>query len=131
MIKKYTTLALICLLLITADLSVVSAQTVNNSTVKADVLKRGTGKNKRLEVKRLDGTKLKGYVSQAGEDSFTLVERESRQPVVIAYNEVAKVKNRSSGGDKIAFIVIGAAAATAAVIALSFLAIRCRNEGGC
>ena len=115
----------------------VSAQTKTDekdssvAKIKAKVAERGTGKNKRVEVKKLDGTKLKGYVSQAGEDSFTLVESESRQPVVIAYNEVAKVKNRSSGGDKIAFIVIGAAAATAAVIALSFLVIRCRNEGGC
>ena len=49
--------------------------------VKTDVAARGTGKNKRVEVKKKDGTKLKGYVSQAGEDSFTLIDSKTNQPV--------------------------------------------------
>jgi hypothetical protein len=39
--------------------------------IEAEVLKRGTGDNKRIRVKMLDGSKMKGYISQSGEDSFT------------------------------------------------------------
>lgn len=132
--KRYTIFILICLLLTTTNFTIASAQTGNLETtakVKAAVLKRGTGEKKRLEVKKLDGTKLKGYVSQAGEDSFTLIDRETKQPVEILYRDVEKVKNRSSKGDKIALIAIGAGAATVAAILLGFLVIRCQNEGGC
>ncbi len=131
--KKCTIFILVCLLL-TTHFTIASAQVGTSETaakVKTAVFKRGTGENKRVKVKRLDGTKLKGYVSQAGEDSFTVIDSTTKQPVVIAYRDVEKVSNRSSRGDKIALVAIGAAAATTAAIVLGFLLIRCRNEGGC
>ena len=137
MIKKCLCFAFICLLLITANSSVVSAQTKTDNTassiakIKTDVLKRGTGENKRVEVRTLDGTKLKGYISQADEDSFTLTDSKTKQTSVIEYRDVAKVKNRLSRGDKIALGIVGGAAAVAAIVLGSFIAIRCKNEGGC
>jgi len=137
MFKKYLTFALICLLLVTANASLISAQTQTDkdapsiAAIKETVAKRGTGENKRVEVKKRDGTKLKGYISQADEDSFTLIDSKTKQSAEIAYGDVTKVKNRSSKGDKIALIAIGSAAAVVAVVLLSFLAIRCKNEGGC
>lgn len=135
MIKKYLTFALICLLLITANASLVSAQTDKDTAltakIKTAVAERGIGEKKRVEVKKKDGTKLKGYVSQADEDSFTLTDSKSKQSSEIAYGDVEKIKNRSSKGDKIALIAIGSAAAVAAVIIIGFLVIRCQNEGGC
>ena len=135
MMKKYLSFALICLLLITANASLVSAQTDKDAAltakIKTTVAERGTGEKKRVEVKKRDGTKLKGYISQADEDSFTLTDSKTKQSTEIAYADVAKVKNRSSKGDKIALIALGSAAAVVAVVLLSFLAIRCKNEGGC
>jgi hypothetical protein len=137
MIKKWLSLALICLLLVVANCSLVSAQinidktTSSIAKVKTNVLKRGTGENKRVEVRTLDGTKLKGYISQADEDSFTLTDSKTKQTSVIAYRDVAKVKNRLTRGDKIALGIVGGAAAVGAIVLGSFLLIRCKNEGGC
>jgi hypothetical protein len=134
MIKKYLSFALICLLLVTADFSFVSAQTKTDSSadkIKTKVMERGTGEKKRVEVKMSDGTKLKGYISQAGEDSFTLTDSKTKQTTVIAYRDVKKVKNSWSKGDKITLAIVGGAAAVGAIILGSFIFTRCRNEGGC
>jgi small nuclear ribonucleoprotein (snRNP)-like protein len=135
MMKKYLSFALICLLLITADASLISAQTDKDAAlaakIKTTVAERGTGEKKRVEVKKKDGTKLKGYISQADEDSFTLIDSTTKQSTEIDYGDVAKVKNRSSKGDKIALGIIIGAAAVAGIILGSLLITRCRNEGGC
>jgi hypothetical protein len=62
--------------------------------VKADVAKRGTGEKARVTVELQDGSKLKGYISQAGEDSFTLTDAKSGQARVLAYTDVNRVKGR-------------------------------------
>jgi 3-oxoacyl-ACP reductase-like protein len=135
MIKKYLSFALICLLLVTVNSSLISAQIATGkdassvAKIKEKVAKRGTGKNKRVEVKMLNGTKVKGYISQSSEDSFTLMDSKTNQSSVIAYSDVAKVKNRLSKGDKIALGIVAGAAATGAVILLGFLRVYCNNEG--
>ena len=137
MIKKYVSFTLVCLLLISANFSLVSAQTDTDKTsksiakIKAKVLAFDTGEKKRVEVKMSDGTKLKGYISQAGEDSFTLTDFKTNQNTVIAFRDVKKVNNSWSTGNKIALAIVGGAAATAAIVLGSFIFIRCRNEGGC
>jgi sRNA-binding regulator protein Hfq len=137
MIKKCLSFSLICLLLVTAIPLFISAQTRTDNTdstiakVKTAVQKRGTGENKRVEVKMLNGTKLKGYVSQASEDSFTLVNAKTKQPSTIAYGDVAKVSNRASKGDIIILGIVAGAAVVAAVVVGAIIGIRCKNEGGC
>jgi len=137
MIKKWLSFTFICLLSVTAGSSLISAQTKTDNDassaakIKAVVAERGIGANKRVEVKMLDGTKRKGYISQAGEDSFTLIDSKTRQAASITYGDVARVENLASKGDKIALWIIGGAGVAAAVVLLSFLKIRCDNEGGC
>ncbi len=137
MIKKYLSFTLVCLLLISANFSLVSAQTDTDKSsksiakIKTKVMARSTGEKKRVEVKMSDGTKLKGYISQAGEDSFTLTDSKTNQTTVIAYRDVKKINNSWSTGNKIALAIVGGAAATAAIVLGSFIFIRCRNEGGC
>lgn len=129
-------MTLCCLLLAAANSSFVSAQTNpgNNASsiakIKAEVAKRGIYERQLVVVKKLDGTKLKGYISQKGDDSFTLTDSKTDQTTVIAYSDVAQVKKATSG-DKIALIIIGGAAAVGAIVLGSFLVKRCRNEGGC
>lgn len=137
MLKKWLSLALICLLLLTSGSSVISAQTKteNNASsaakIKASVAERGTGENKRVEVKMLDGTKRIGYISQAGEDSFILMDSKTKQANSIAYGNVAQIKNRASKGDKITLGILVGVGAVVAIVLGSFLIIRCKNEGGC
>ena len=135
MLKKYLSFALICFILITANASLISAQTDKDAAlaakIKTTVAERGTGEKKRVEVKKKDGTKLKGYINQADEDSFTLIDSKTKQSNEIAYGDVAKVKNRSSKGDKIALIAVGSAAVVAAVVVISYFVLICRNEGNC
>ncbi len=137
MIKKWLSFALCCLLMLNGNSSFISAQTKTDNTassiakIKASVAERGTGENKRVEVKMLNGTKLKGYISQADEDLFTLTDSKTRQATLIAYRDVAHVKNRASKGDKIAIGIVAGAAAAAAVVLGAIFLIACKNEGGC
>ncbi len=134
MITKWLSFTLTCLLLITANFTLISAQTPADKTassiakVKASVLKRGTGENKRVKVIMLSGTELKGYISQAGEDSFELTDSKTRQSRSIFYKDVAKV--RGNGLSKTAIISLAAVGAAAAVVSYVVLAPIC-NEGGC
>ena len=132
MIKKCLSFALVCLLLVAANSSLVSAQinTGNNASsiakIKTDVAKRDIYGRQLVVVKKLDGTKLKGYITQKGDDSFTLTDSKTKQTTIIAYSDVAQVKKPLSG-DTIALTIIGGAAAAAAIVLGSFLYRRSRN----
>ena len=122
------------MLLVTASSSVISAQTNtgNNASsiakIKADVAKRDIYERHLVVVKKLDGTKLKGYITQKGDDSFTLTDSKTNQSTIIAYSDVAQVKK---GGLSITSkIAIGALAGAAAIVLYVILAPIC-NEGGC
>jgi hypothetical protein len=45
-----------------------------------------------VNVELQDGSKLKGYISQAGEDSFTLADAKTGQTRALSYLNVAEVK---------------------------------------
>jgi hypothetical protein len=127
MIKKWLSFALICLLLVTANYTLISAQTQTDKTassiakVKTAVEKRGKVFRDPVNVEILNGTELKGYISKAGEDSFELTDSETKQVTSIAYRDVAKVKKLSPKGDKIALWIIGGAAAAGAAFLGYFL----------
>jgi hypothetical protein len=76
--------------------------------VKQKIRERGVGENARIEVILLDGTKLKGYVSEAGEDSFVVAN--SGAPIRVAYSQVKQVKGKglSTGGKVLMWLGITA-----------------------
>jgi len=125
MIKKFLSLVFISLLVFAANAETISAQTNtgnNPSTVekiKANVLKRGVGEKKRVRVKMLDGTKMKGYISQAGEDSFTLTDSKTKQTNAVAYRDVAQVKGSGLSNAAKIGIVVGIGAAVAVIVIAS------------
>ena len=137
MIKKYISFVLIWLLLVTSNSAVILAQTSSEkdgssaAKIKEAIRNISTGKNKRVSVKKKDGTKLKGTVGQTDNDSFTMTDSNTNQSVEILYSDVAKVSGRSSKGNKIALGVLIGAAAVGGIILGSLLLTRCRNEGGC
>ena len=63
--------------------------------VKAGISKLGTGADARVEVKLRDKTKLKGYVSEAGEDSFVVVDEKTSATSRVTYGQVKQVKGRN------------------------------------
>lgn len=74
--------------------------------VKAGIAKLGTGTEARIEVKLRDKTKLKGYISEAGADSFTVVDEKSGAATQVTYSQVKTVKgNNLSKGVGIAIAV--------------------------
>ena len=78
--------------------------------VKAAVLKLGTGESARVRVVLRDKTKLEGYVSQAGDESFVVTNFKTGATTAVAYPQVKGVAgNNLSTGAKIAIGVgIGA-----------------------
>ena len=123
MFERCLSLIFIGSLAFAANLQIISAQTNADNAVekiKADVLKRGTGEKSKVVVKMKDGTKLKGYISQTGADSFSLTDSKTRQTNAVAYRDIAEVKKQGwSKGAKIALGVGIAAAVTVVVIGVA------------
>ena len=63
--------------------------------VKQGISKLGTGVDARIEVKLRDKTRLKGYVSEAGEDSFVIVDAKTGAPSRVTYPQVKQVKGNN------------------------------------
>ena len=88
----------------------------------------GVGSNARVEVKLLDGTKLKGYISDREQDSFTVTDRKTGASSVVRYAEVSEVKKSGGGMSTKSWIVIGSAIAGAAVTWVIIKPVLC--DGG-
>lgn len=63
--------------------------------VKEGIHKLGTGAEARIEVKLRDKTKLKGYVGEAGEDSFVIVDEKTHATSTVTYSQVKQVKGNN------------------------------------
>ena len=86
--------------------------------VREGVRRLGTGETARVEVKLRDKAKLNGYISEAGDNDFVVVDASGARHTV-AYPQVQKVKgNNLSTGAKIAIGV----AVVAAILTLVVLA---------
>ena len=93
------------------------AAAYTSEQARAAVTKAGVGEKARVEVRLRDRTKLKGYVSEAGPDSFTVTDRTGAARAV-SYADVAQVKRQGgglSGGTK---AMIWGGVAVGAVVAL-------------
>jgi hypothetical protein len=93
------------------------ARDVNGAEGKArvKVAQLGVGPDARVEVKLVDGTKLKGYVSAKEPDSFTVTDRKTGASSVVRYTEVSEVKKSGGGLSTKSWIIIGSAIAGAVV----------------
>jgi len=87
--------------------------------IKMKVAKMGTGEKAKAKIKLRSGEKLKGYISSAGENDFTLTDKKTGQSKTIAYSDVDEIKKPGlSQGMKIAIIIGIAVVATAAILAI-------------
>ena len=83
---------------------------------RASVLKLGTGERARVEVKLRDDTRLKGHVSAAGADCFTVTDAKTGASTVVAYDDVAQVKRSGNGFSTMTKVLIGGAVAAGLVV---------------
>lgn len=93
--------------------------------IRRKVLKRGTGVKARARVKLADGTKLKGYISEAAADDFTLVRTDEPAgvPVRVNYRDVAEFRATGKGLSTTSKVLIGTGigvGVTVGVLALMF-----------
>ncbi len=65
--------------------------------MRVEVLKLGVGEKARVEVKLRDNSNLKGYIGEAGEDSFTVMDSKNGSNQRVAYADVEKVKKAGGG----------------------------------
>jgi hypothetical protein len=120
MLKKSIAIMFSLVLLLTAtNFQSTQAQTGAGAQraekARSGIARRGTGKDARVEVTLLNNTKLKGYINDAGNDSFTLVDRKTGASQTVAYADVAQVK-KSGGGLSTKTLVILAAVAAGVII---------------
>lgn len=85
--------------------------------VKTDIAKLGTGPDARIEVKLRDKTKLAGYVSRVGEQSFFITDTKTGAETEVPYPNVAKASGQNmSTGAKIAIGVLAGVGAVFLVL---------------
>lgn len=81
--------------------------------VRMDVLKMGVGEKARVQVKLRDFSKLKGYIGDSTEDSFTVVDSKNGYNQKVSYANVDKVKKAGNGFSTRSWIILGAVVAGA------------------
>ena len=80
---------------------------------RAEIRKLGTGPDALIEIELRDKTKVKGYVGEANDVDFVVIDPSTKTSTTVAYPQVRKAKgNNWSGGVKIALTVAVIAAVT-------------------
>src|SRR5918997_5260426 len=115
MFKKLCSVVLSALLLQAAAVPALAKSSAEKEArraekVRTQVAKLGTGKDARVRLELRDKTKLEGYISEAGAESFVVTDSAGKATTV-AYPQVGKAQgNNLSTGAKVAIGVgIGAA----------------------
>lgn len=91
--------------------------------VKTDIAKLGTGPDARIEVKLRDKTKLKGYISQVGAESFVITDPDTKAETNVPYPSVTKAAGQNmSTGAKIALGVLAGVGAAFLILWIIFAA---------
>lgn len=95
------------------------------ASVKKKIVKLGTGPEAKLQVKLQDKTKLKGYVSKVGEESFALRNPKTNTETTVLYPNVTQLKTKMSTGE---VITISALAAVGGIILLAVIVGHYRGD---
>jgi hypothetical protein len=96
--------------------------------MRTKVQKIGVGGNARVEIKLRDNGQLKGYINDAGQDSFTVVDSKTGSTRTVSYADTSAVKKAGSGLSAKSLIIIGAAVVGAAITWIIIKPVLC--DGG-
>lgn len=127
MFRKILSLLIIVLLMQSLSAATVfAAQTRDDEEavekVRIKVAKQGLGDKARVTVRMKDGTKVKGFIAQAGADDFTVRHRKTGEPTLIRYRDVAKVES-NRGHSTLRNVLIGVGVGVGAFLALIAITI--------
>ena len=122
MLKTHMSLFVAVVLLFSAvPQSVVARQSGSQAptveTIKSKIARMGVGARAKATIRLKNGTKVKGYVAQAGEDDFIMRDRKTDAPTTIRYADVLKVED-NKGHSTARNIAIGVAVGVGAVLAV-------------
>lgn len=119
MFRRTFTMMLAGMLLITAfGLQRAGAQSNSDQAteqIRTKVQKIGVGTNAKVEVKLRDNTKMKGYISDSNQDSFTVFDKLSGSSKTVSYADASSVKKAGGGISTKTWIILGASVVGAAV----------------
>ena len=135
MFRRTFAIMLAGMLMLTAlGLQSIHAQTGKDAEAekaRIKVHKMGIGRDARVEVKLRDNTKLKGYISHAGEHAFTVTDAKTGTAQTLAYGDVMQVK-KPGGLSTRALLMIGAVATAAVIIGGTVIRpVACDGGAGC
>lgn len=78
----------------------------NARKVKNEIIKLGSGTQSIVKLKLRDKSELQGYVKEIGDESFTVVDRQSNKETEVSYAKVKKARGQNySTGQKILIVV--------------------------
>ncbi len=96
----------------------VEKEAQQTAQIKAAIHKLGTGEKALVKLELKDQARLEGYISEAGEESFTVIKPKNDGMSTVTYPQVGKIKGHNlSTGAKIA---IGVGIAIAIAVAVLF-----------
>ena len=90
----------------------------NAEKVKKSVAKLGTGEKAHIKVKLKDNTKVKGYVSQIGDDGFQVTDAKSGAQTQVAYLQVKQIEGKNFTTGEVIAIGVGIAAGVVLVLGI-------------
>ena len=127
MLKKYLHVFLAGLMLFGPVLQTSMAapkgrQRISTEEVKNKVLKLGTGSKAKATVWLADGTKVKGYVAQSGENDFVMRDRKTNAPTTVRYADVVKFE-RNNGHSTAKWVALGVGAGVGGFLIILFATI--------
>lgn len=122
MFRPILSLLLMGLLMQGLNVSPVFAMQTGNDAqalekVRLKVAKLGLGDKARATVRMKNGTKIKGFISQAGANDFTVRDRKTGEQSLILYTDVIKVED-NRGNNILRNVLIGAGAAGVVLLVL-------------
>lgn len=126
--KQYLTCVLASLLVLSTLALPVAAkqgdtQAMTIEKIKIKVAKLGVGSKAKATAYLKNGTKVKGYIAQAGDDEFVLRDRKTDAPTTVRYTDVAKIEsNRGHSTARNLAIGIGIGAGALLLVILAVIA---------
>jgi hypothetical protein len=131
LIKRTLAVVLSIMVLSTTIVSAQTAGAASADAMRAKVQKLGTGEKARVEVKRSDNTKVKGYISASSDDSFSVTDPKTGTTTKLSYTEIVQVK-KSGGISALTWGIIGGAAVAAVIVAVTVISpVLCDGGAGC
>lgn len=111
MVKKYFACLLSLLIVVGLVAPSINAQSHSVDKTRSKVQTLSAKRDKQIEVKLHDKTKIKGYIVSVDSDSFTVAGSSTATSQKVLYTDVDEVKQVSNGFSAKTWLILGGVAA--------------------